>query len=273
MSRVGRPVERPVHLTSEQRRQAQAQTSKWRRLANLSQKEMAKKVGVGESTYRMWETGKEAYSGPTREQTWLLNNALLLLLGERYNDGDAFRVWLWPAERELSFSRFANIIQSAGLVGQHLQADPPSTVIWAQRLRDPNLVHGVLTLAAAAATRAGLYVHLLLDDMNLELRTKQALRDEFVFRVESWFEFAAGDKSMLTIDLYSDILTDRVLEQRGWAAVNNYLNGRCTVLEFLVASKVVSPLQYNIDADKSVRMCRGVFRACTAYLFASRSAA
>ena len=58
MSRVGRPVERPVHLTPEQRRRAQAQTSQWRGLADLSQKEMAIKVGVSESTYRMWETGK-----------------------------------------------------------------------------------------------------------------------------------------------------------------------------------------------------------------------
>jgi transcriptional regulator with XRE-family HTH domain len=252
MSRVGRPVERPVHLTPEQRRRAQAQTSQWRRLADLSQKEMAIKVGVSESTYRMWETGKEAYAGPTRQQTQQLNNALLLLLGERYTDGQAFGIWEWPAERELSYSGFVSIIQSAGLVGQHLQVDPPSAVLWAQRLRDPNLVHGILALAAAAATRTGLYVHVLLDDMNLDLRTRQALRDEFVFRLDSWFEFAAGDKSMLTIELYSDILTDQVLEQRGWAAVNDYLNARCSVLEFLLASKAVSPLQYNVNVDQSV---------------------
>ena len=252
MSRVGRPVERPVHLTPEQRALAQAQTSQWRRLAGLSQKEMAKKVGVGESTYRMWETGQEPHAGPTRQQTQLLNNALITLLGEGYTDGRAFKIWEWPEEHELSFDGFVDIIQSAGLVGQHLQADPPSTVVWAQRLRDPNLVHGVLALAAAAATRTGLYVHLLLDDMNLNLRTGHALRDEFVFRLDSWFKFAAGDESMLTIELYSDILTDQVLEQRGWAAVNSYFNARSSVLEFLLASKAVSPLQYNINADQSV---------------------
>ena len=64
MSGVGHPVERPVHLTPEQRRRAQAQTSQWRGLADLSQKEMAIKVGVGASTSCMWETGKEAYAGP-----------------------------------------------------------------------------------------------------------------------------------------------------------------------------------------------------------------
>ena len=57
---------------------------------------------------------------------------------------------------------------------------------------------------------------------------------------------------MLTVDLYSDILTDQVLEQRGWPAVVGFLNARCSVLEFLRASKAVSPLQYNVDAHQSV---------------------
>jgi hypothetical protein len=113
-------------------------------------------------------------------------------------------------------------------------------------------VHGVLALAAAAATRTGLSVRLLLDDINLPPPTRQTLRDEFDFRLGSWFEFASGDKRMLTVDLYSDILTDQVLEKRGWAAVSGFLNSRSSVLEFLLASKAVSPLQYNINADQSV---------------------
>ncbi len=224
----------------------------WRQLSGLSQKAMAKKIGVGESTYRMWETGTEDYAGPTRQQAELLNTALLQLLGERYTDGHAFEAWGWPAGRALSFGGFTDIIQSAGLMAQHLQADPPAAVLWVQRLREPNLVHGVLALAAAAATRAGLSVHLLLDDMNLDIRAKKALNDEFDFYLRGWFGFAAGDKSMLTVDLYSEILTDQVLEKRGWSAVASFLNARCSVLEFLRASKAVSPLQYNVEADQSV---------------------
>jgi transcriptional regulator with XRE-family HTH domain len=252
MAKIGRPVERPVHLTSQQRRRAQAQTSEWRRISGLSQKEMAEKVAVGESTYRMWETGTGDHAGPTRQQTQLLNKALLLLLGERYSDGLAFEIWGWPAERALSFIEFASMMQSAGLMAQHLQADPPSAVLWAQRLREPNLVHGVLALAAAAATRTGLSVRLLLDDADMSLRTRQVLRDEFDFSLRRWFDFATGDKSLLTVNLYSDILTDQLLEQRGWATVRSFLNAKCSVLEFLIASKAVSPLQYNINADQSV---------------------
>lgn len=252
MTSVGRPVERPVQLSGQQRRQAQAQTAAWRRLSGLSQKDMAAKVHVGVSTYRTWETGTEDYCGPTRQQAQQLNKALLLLLGGRYTDGQAFEIWGWPTEREMSFPEFARIMQSAGLVTQHLRAVPPSTVFWVQRLREPNLVHGVLALAAAAATRAGLSVRLLLDDINLPARRRQALRDEFDFRLDNWFDFASGDKSRVMVDLYSSILTDQVLEQRGWAAMSDFLNAGSSVLEFLLASKTVLPLQYNTDAEQSV---------------------
>ena len=252
MTSVGRPVERPVQLSPQQRRQAQAQTAGWRRISGLSQKDMAAKVHVGLSTYRTWETGTGDYCGPTRQQAQQLNRALLLLLDDRYSDGQAFEVWGWPTEWEISFSEFAGIMQSAGLVTQHLRAVPPSAVFWVQRLREPNLVHGVLALAAATATRAGLSVRLLLDDVNLPARRRQALRDEFDFRLDNWFEFASGDKSKLTVDLYSSVLTDQVLEQRGWTAMSDYLDAGCSVLEFLLASKAVSPLQYNTDAEQSV---------------------
>jgi len=221
-------------------------------MSGLSQKEMAAKVHVGLSTYRMWESGTQGYSGPTREQALRLNEVLIGLLGERYIDGQIFDVWGWPAEREINFGEFAKILQSAGFVTQHLRSAPPSTVFWVQRLREPNLVHGVLALAAAAATRAGLSVRLLLDDINLIPATRQMLREEFDFRLGTWFEFASGDKRRLTVGFYSGILTDEMLDQRGWAVMGNYLNSRCSVLEFLLASKAVSPLQYNTDADQSV---------------------
>ncbi len=252
MSNVGRPVERPVHLTPQQRRQAQAQTAAWRRSSGLSQKDMAKRIGVGESTYRMWETGTEDYAGPTRQQAKDLNKTLVSLLGGKYSDGQALSIWGWPAEWEMSFSGFADIMRSAGLAMPHLEAARPSVVLWVQRLREPNLVHGVLAMAAAAATRAGLYVHLLLDDTNLPHGRRQVLRDEFAFRLGGWFEFAAGNKGRLTMSVYSDILTGQVLEQRAWSAICGYMNARSSVLEFLLASKAVSPLQYNTDADQSV---------------------
>jgi hypothetical protein len=213
---------------------------------------MAKKIGVGESTYRMWETGTENYAGPTHQQAKDLNRTLLPLLGDAYSDGQALGIWGWPVEWELSFSRFAEIMRSAGLAMPHLQGVRPSAVLWVQRLREPNLVHGVLAMAAAAATRVGLSVHLLLDDTNLSQARRQVLRDEFFFRLSGWFEFAAGNRTLLTSAVYSDILTGQVLEQRAWAAICGYLNAKSSVLEYLLASKALSPIQYNTDADQSV---------------------
>jgi hypothetical protein len=143
-------------------------------------------------------------------------------------------------------------MQSSGFSTQHLQASHPSDVLWVQRLREPNLVHGVLALAAAAATRTGLSVRMILDDTNLPASRRQELRDEFDFHLDKWFAFASGHKELLTSDVFSDILTDQVLEHRGWAAVGRFLNNRSSVLEFLLASKAVSPLQYNTDADQSI---------------------
>jgi transcriptional regulator with XRE-family HTH domain len=252
MTNGGRPVERPVHLTPQQRREAQARTGAWRRASGLSQKNMAAKVGVGHSTYRAWESGGEANAGPTRQQAQQLDRALKALLGEQYADGAAPEAWGWPAEREMSYEALAELLRAAGFVVPPSQVPSPSTVFWVHRLREPNLLHGVFALAAAAATRAGLSVCLLLDDDGVPPRARRATRGEFESRVREWFAFASGDDSKLSIQLYSVILTSELLVQRGWSAVVDYLNGKSGVLEFLLASKTVSPLQYSVDAEQSV---------------------
>ena len=53
--------------------------------------------------------------------------------------------------------------------------------------------------------------------------------------------------------VYSEVLTQTYLTERGWSAVTDYLNPRIGVLDFLVASKVISPLQYTINAEESVQ--------------------
>jgi transcriptional regulator with XRE-family HTH domain len=252
MSSGGRPVERPVHLAPQQRREAQAQTAAWRRASGLSQRDMAAKVGVGHSTYRMWESGNEVHAGPTRQQAQQLDRALRTLLGARYAEDRVFEIWGWPAERDMSYAGVAELLRAAGFVIPTPQTTSPSVVFWVHRLREPNLLHGVFALAAAATTRAGMSVCLLLDDAGLAAGARHDARGEFEARVRDWFAFASGDDSKLDISLYSAVLTSELLARRGWAAVVDYLNDKSGVLDFLLASKTVSPLQYSTDAEQSV---------------------
>ena len=70
--------------------------------------------------------------------------------------------------------------------------------------------------------------------------------------IRTWVAFASGDDAKLSTRLYSEVLTEPYLAERGWSAIIDYLNPRIGVLDFLVASKVISPLQYTINAEESV---------------------
>ena len=155
----------------------------------------------------------------------------------------------------MSYDRVVELLRLAGFDVPRLHADgrPPVGVIWVHRAREANLVHGVFAMAAAAATRAELPVHLLLDDLSSNDRRNHDLCDELDSRIRSWVAFASGDDAKLSTGLYSEILTDALLAERGWSAVTDYLNPRIGVLDFLVASKVISPLQYTINAEESVQ--------------------
>jgi transcriptional regulator with XRE-family HTH domain len=254
MATRGRPVERPAHLSAEQRRQAQVQAKQWREQCGLSQREMAAAIGVSLASYRPWESGRDDHAGPTRLQAEQLDKALRQLPGSQYVEGQAFDIWGWPRQQDMSYDRVVELLRSAGFDVPRLQADgrPPAGVFWVHRAREPNLVHGVFSLAAAAATRAGLPVHLLLDDVAVNDRRNHDLCDEIESRIRTWVAFASGDDAKLSTRLYSEVLTEPYLAERGWSAINDYLNPRIGVLDFLVASKVISPLQYTINAEESV---------------------
>ena len=255
MANGGRPVERPVHLTVDQRRRAQEQTGAWRQLTGLSQRDLAAKIGVGHSTYRSWENGREPNAGPTRLSCEQLNRTLRQLLSGNYRDGDAFEVWGWPREWDMRYERMVELLRACGFIVPDLPDPPsalPATMFWVHRLRDPNLVHGVFSFAAAAATRAGMSVSLVLDDMALPPSRRRAMRSHFEAYVRRWFRFAGGDDGRLSTDVYSAILSPQYETERGWQAVVDYLNGDCEVLDLLRASKIVSPLEYSTDAEESV---------------------
>ena len=167
MASRGRPVERPAHLSQEQRTRAQTQTLQWRQQCELSQREMAAEIGVSYASYRPWESGRDDHAGPTRLQADQLDKALRRLLADRYVEGEAFDIWGWPRQQDMSYDRVVELLRSAGFDVPRLQPNgrSPVGVFWVHRAREPNLVHGVFSLAAAAATRAGLPVHLLLDDL------------------------------------------------------------------------------------------------------------
>jgi hypothetical protein len=128
---------------------------------------------------------------------------------------------------------------------------PPALVFWPLPIRAAHLVHGVYALAAAAATRAGLQVHLLLDDLDLEERDRHLCSD-IESRIRSWVAFAGGNDAKLAAGLFSSVLTNEYLAARAWPALNEYLNNQSSVLRFLLASNVVSPSRYSADADQSV---------------------
>ena len=255
MAPRGRPVERPAHLSREQRTRAQARTLEWRRQRGLSQREMAAEIGVSYASYRPWENGRDDHAGPTRLQAEQLDRALRRLLRSRYMEGEAFDVWGWPRQQDMSYDQVVELLRLGGFDVPRLQSNgrPPAGVFWVHRVREANLVHGVFSLAAAAATRAGLPVHLLLDDLAMNDRRNRDLCDEFESRIRTWVAFASGDDAKLSTRLYSEVLTETYLAERGWSAVTDYLNPRIGVLDFLVASKVISPLQYTINAEESVR--------------------
>lgn len=217
---------------------------------------MAEEIHVGYATYRLWENGRDHYAGPTRSQTALLNRTLRRLLGNQYPDGEAFDVWGWPREQDMSYDHVVELLRSAGFDVPRLQPSeaPPAQVFWVHRVREPNLVHGVFALAAAAATRAGLSVHLLLDDVDVSDRGRRLeyLCREFEDRVRGWVAFASGDDSRLSTGLFSAVLTDEYLARRGWSAINDYLNRHINVLQVLRASKVISPPLYETNAEESV---------------------
>ena len=254
MAPRGRPVERPAHLSQEQRTRAQTQTQQWRQQCGLSQREMAAQIGVSPASYRPWESGRDDHAGPTRLQADQLDKALRRLLAGRYVEGEAFDLWGWPRQQDMSYDRVVDLLRSAGFDVPRLQANgrPPAGVFWVHRAREPNLVHGVFSLAAAAATRAGLPVHLLLDDLAGDRRTPD-LCDELESQIRTWVAFASGDDAKLSTRLYSEVLSESYLAERGWSAIIDYLNPRIGVLDFLVASKVISPLQYTINAEESVQ--------------------
>jgi hypothetical protein len=216
---------------------------------------MAAEIHVGYATYRLWENGKDHHDGPTRLHTDQLNKALRSLLGNEYTDGEAFDVWGWPRERDMHYDQVVDLLRSAGFDVPRPQTNgiPPAIVFWVHRVREANLVHGVFALAAAAATRAGLSVHLILDDVDApDRRRRDEMCDEFESRVRGWVAFASGDDARLSTGRFSSVLSSEYLTTRGWSAVDGYLNKDSSVLEILRASKVISPQQYDTNAEEAV---------------------
>ena len=214
---------------------------------------MANAIGVGPATYRPWENGKNDKDGPTRLQTEQLNRALRQLLPGAYSDGEAFDVWGWPRQQDMSYDQVFDTLRLAGFDVPRFQPGtrPPTKVFWVHKVRPANLLHGVFALAAAASTRAGMPVHLLLDDASLPERESHQCA-ELESRVRSWVAFASGDDAKLTTGLFSTVLRDQHLVERGWQAINDYLNSQSTVLEVLLASKAISPMQYSVLEQNSI---------------------
>src|SRR5260221_6537759 len=166
--------------------------------------------------------------------------------------GEALRVGGWAASGDITYERLADVLRSAGFDVPNSHPVTPSVVVRVHRLHDPNLVPAVFTLAAAAATRAGLSVRLLLDDTAMSAWERTRMRGELESRIRSWFRFATGHEDKLSTGLYSEILSAELLAEQGWQTVSRYLTARTEVLKFLLAAKIVSPTQYSTESEESV---------------------
>ena len=109
MAPRGRPVERPAHLSPEQRRLAQIQTKRWREQCGVSQREMAAEIHVSLASYRPWESGRDEHAGPTRLQAQQLDRALRRLLGSQYVEGQAFDIWGSPRQQDMSYDQVVEL--------------------------------------------------------------------------------------------------------------------------------------------------------------------
>ena len=66
---------------------------------------MAAEIGVSYASYRPWENGRDDHAGPTRLQAEQLDKALRRLLRSRYAEGEAFDIWGWPRQQDMSYDR------------------------------------------------------------------------------------------------------------------------------------------------------------------------
>lgn len=213
---------------------------------------MATALSVSSATYRAWENGRDPRAGPTGPLAAKLDQELQRRLRGRYTAGDVLRIWGWAASGDMSFERLAGLLRSTVFDVPNSHSATPCQVVWVHRLHDPNLVHAVFALAAAATTRAGLSVRLLLDDTSLSAWERATKRADLESRIRTWFGFAGGHEVKLSIGLYSEILTPDLLADRGWRTVTSYLTTDVEVLRFLLAAKVISPAQYSTESEESV---------------------
>jgi hypothetical protein len=213
---------------------------------------MAAALLVSPATYRAWENSRDPHAGPTGPLAAKLDQELQRRLPGRYSAGDALRIWGWAASGDMSVDRLAALLRSTGFDVPNSHEATPTQVVWVHSLHEPNLVHAVFTLAAAAATRAGLSVRLLLDDMALSAWERASRRANLESRIRAWFSFAGGNEAKLSIGLYSEVVTPELLADRGWSTVSRYLTSEVEVLKFLLAAKVVSPARYRTEPEESV---------------------
>src|SRR5260370_33077721 len=113
MATGGRPPERPVHLSPDERQGAKRQTGQWRHETGLSQAEMARELQVSAATYRGWENGKDPHAGPTRPLAAQLDLLLQRMLRGRYSSGEALRVWGCAASGDITYGHASESLRSA----------------------------------------------------------------------------------------------------------------------------------------------------------------
>ncbi len=227
--------------------------------AGLTQKELQEHLGIkSRSTVSVWFNPKRLTHAPTERRAIAIDRLLQERSPDTYEAGDVLHDYGWrdgaaQGVEGLSRGGLHRHLRDAGfrVPDRHLDR-LPAAALWAHRLREVYLVHGVFALAAAAYLRAGVPVHLALDDMEVPENDRRLLLDDFESNVRNIVKMAGADDSALVVSTYSSVLGSH--DARVWPLVRGFLAKETglDIPDFLLASKVVPLTLFSVNEREAL---------------------
>ena len=158
----------------------------------------------------------------------------------------------WAPAGDLEQAGFAGLsatLERSGF-GFDLRHAEPTHVFWFHRLRNPHLMHGVFSLAAAGALRAGLTVRLLLDDLPPLDDATDRLLGEWDLALGHWLRRAGASGSRLELVRFTEIVEGLTTTVDWFQFIERCLS-YISVADYLRSAKLV-PLPLTSSNDPVV---------------------
>ncbi|MDQ1684815.1 MAG: hypothetical protein QOC82_1552 [Frankiaceae bacterium] len=217
--------------------------------AGLTRADVAKITGYSQATVDKMFRATGGNVGFHRDKLVLLRDKIVSRKVPLSDASRLLRAWGVDKISELKIEDVMDDFRSLEISGDGVSVKyQPDVVLWLHKLRPPNIVHGVLALAAAALIRAGLNVRLLLDDTEAK-SDADALDEQFRSHVEKWIAWAGAPPDVLHVERYSEILASDTISLK---SLSDYLSPKVTVQDLLDSAKVF-PLQGTTDLDRLER--------------------